>query len=201
MHPYTLLLSLFSQHAKVLVNLVSNAFKFTNSGSITVTAWCEPYPRQPEALGVSSIVSSVAPKSVLEVGTGDIQGGVGASVLPSTTYPSSLLRAAQRSAGETSQEPSDVARGKGIMRWVTAPWGLQRTRKKNQQDDQSVFFQSVGTLKHKPAFLRVEVTDSGMGMSPEEIGQLFEPFPQVGRDPCIHALTSSKPSPPPPLFF
>ena len=159
------------------MNLISNAFKFTDAGFITVTARFDPVLVDSESLN-SKITTNVAP--------GNFPAAFVRSP-PRTPYdknPSTTSTSVKGCKGAISSKA--VSRGKmrsndcvEMRRPLLSKLNERKMKKQRAGTDLS-FLKSLEVPPYKTAVFVVEVKDTGVGMTPQQMDGLFKPFSQVG---------------------
>lgn len=208
-----------SLHLQVLANFLSNAFKFTDSGFITVAARLEPIDElesPPSATAADEPVnkrysprSASVPDATEEQWTTTSASGCGAAN-PAAVRATRLSKAAtfmhRATGGNGSDERPDGSAGEseakaacntpagktspvysrvgsdGTRGVLSSGWWRRRARggkERGEGDGDAVFMRSLETPTHERATLVVEVTDTGVGMSRDQMDRLFKPFSQV----------------------
>lgn len=156
---------------RVLVNLLSNAFKFTDPGFVTVIASCQAFVADPST-------SAALPPSRTAVPT------ISPVAVTSTSRkgrPSSLRVAHSMGVGERrSRGASLVAREAVGGGGFNGRRVRRKARKGEAKGGVAAFLESLeGPAFGNRAVLVVEVKDTGVRMTTEQTDRLFKPFSQV----------------------
>lgn len=181
---------------QVISNLLSNAFKFTDVGSVTVTAHCEPFVTNRESCGQvdtadascsatisTAVISADGRSSLADVrsaqsatglgSSGDSGGGVGSA------RRSIFARPHVRPVAVPAQENRGRSRRSSFLSRICAGWRKGVETSEREDRGQPLFLHSLESGTHAKTRLVVEVTDTGMGMTSEQMDMLFKPFTQV----------------------
>lgn len=162
----------------MIVNLISNAFKFTDSGSISVNVCYEPQttteattPLMGKEKGMYHYISPGVPLEAWMENRGGEKRNSYSGL--------STSRIVCNDCNESCDAQSDEKIGY-IGGLVDA--GCSRSYKGGAYNGKGVgdatYLRSLPPT-HNRGILVVSVSDTGLGMSPEQTGQLFEPFFQV----------------------
>lgn len=147
------------------MNLVSNAFKFTDAGSVTVTARCEAVASQSDAVDESATADSATTKrwnksvrwTSLSAGDDSNSGW--------------CCRDSRRRVRETI---SNAVKGRCLGTGRSAQLENERV-----PGASPAFLRSLEAPEYGTRMLVVEVQDTGVGMSTEQMNRIFTPFSQV----------------------
>lgn len=174
---------------QVIVNLLSNALKFTDTGSVTVKARCEPFARGQEnlisALAVNDeacsshpVITTVplVPSAFPDRASGFVRGGAGGG-RGLSTVTNACSRTSVLSTPPARKTKIDRGGDKGWKKRVIA--FLSNGTEGRDESTKPYFLRSLERPGYHNAKLAVEVTDTGVGMTPEQMDQLFKPFSQV----------------------
>lgn len=147
---------------QVLCNLVSNALKFTDVGSVVVYAWCEIVPEE-------------VPTLLDENPTADSES----HALDGKQRPCSPL-SSPRSMSTRSTRSVDMHDVTPRRKWgEVLSWRRVARVEERKPPSATSFLQSLDAPGCRRAMLHVSVIDTGVGMDESQRMRLFKPFSQV----------------------